>query len=379
MRKQVNNLWADRYDRQIRFTPIGMAGQAKLAEAQALIVGCGALGASLAQHLTRAGVGKVRIVDRDYVEPSNLQRQVLFNEADTLAMLPKAVAAADKLRAINGSIEIEALVMDINYSNLAPAIKGADIVLDGTDNTATRLLLSEACYARGIPFIYGGVAGSQGMSAVLVPGETCCLRCLIGGDADAEEGQNCDTAGVLSSSVEFVASLQAVEAVKWLSGNRDAIRKSWIAADLWSFSVRESALPSCSPGCEICGEPTVEWAKSTQDEQMHGRKRDNDDGSSAYSWRHTAAVALCGRDSVQVTLPMTFQLEQWKEAFERLGYEYNANRYLLKVRLPEGERLVLFPDGRVLVQGVADPARALQLCACYLTGPEAQAREEATT
>lgn len=378
MLKQGDNLWADRYDRQIRFAPIGTAGQAKLAGAQALIVGCGALGASLAQHLTRAGVGKVRIVDRDFVEPSNLQRQVLFNEADALAMLPKAVAAADKLRAINGSIEIEALVIDVNYSNLAAVIEGADIVLDGTDNAVTRLLLSDACYARGIPFIYGGVAGSQGMSAVLVPGETCCLRCLIG-DSDAEEGQNCDTAGVLSSSVEFVASLQAVEAVKWLSGNRDAVRKSWIAADLWHFSVRESALPRCSLGCHICGEPTGEGGKSSQDEHMHGRKGNNDDESSAYSWRHSAAVALCGRDSVQVTLPTTFQLEQWRGAFERLGYEYHANRYLLKVRLPEGERLVLFPDGRVLVQGVADPARALHLCAYYLTNPEAQAREEATT
>ncbi|RJX37861.1 thiamine biosynthesis protein ThiF [Paenibacillus pinisoli] len=367
MHKQGNDLWADRYDRQIRFAPIGTAGQAKLAEAQALIVGCGALGASLAQHLTRAGVGKVRIVDRDFVEPSNLQRQVLFNEADALSMLPKAVAAADKLRAINGSIEIEALVMDVNHHNLAAPLEGADIVLDGTDNAATRLLLSEACFARGIPFIYGGVAGSQGMSAALVPGETCCLRCLIGEEADAEEGQNCDTAGVLSSSVEFVASLQAVEAVKWLSGNRDAIRKSWIAADLWTFSVRESALPGRSAGCPICGR-VIAKRDMTSHEQMQAGK-ESEAGSSSASWCHTAAVALCGRDSVQVTLPVTFQLEKWRETFERLGYEYKANRYLLKVELPESERLVLFPDGRVLVQGVADPARALQLCSFYLTRP----------
>ncbi|RJE84652.1 thiamine biosynthesis protein ThiF [Paenibacillus sp. 1011MAR3C5] len=381
MHKQANGIWADRYDRQIRFAPIGPKGQASLAKAQALVVGCGALGASLAQHLTRAGVGKVRIADRDYVEPSNLQRQVLFHEADALAALPKAVAAAEKLRAINGSIDIEALVMDVNIGNLAIAMDGADLVLDGTDNTATRLLLSEACFARNIPFVYGGIAGAEGMSAVLVPGETSCLRCLIGDDAEADEGQNCDTAGVLSAAVEFVASLQAVEAIKWLSGNRAAVRKSWITADLWDFSVRESALPGCSPGCRVCGahagEAGTQWIDASIRDGQAERNRDT--GSHASNWVHNAAVALCGRDSVQVTLQASFQLDQWRDTFERRGYEYKANRYLLKVLLPEGERLVLFPDGRVLVQGVADPARALQLCASYLADPKAMATEEAKT
>ncbi|MFF2888421.1 ThiF family adenylyltransferase [Paenibacillus sp. NPDC057967] len=382
MHKQANEIWADRYDRQIRFAPIGTKGQACLAKAQALVIGCGALGASLAQHLTRAGVGKVRIADRDYVEPSNLQRQVLFHEADALAALPKAVAAAEKLRAINGSIEIEALVMDVNSSNIAIAMDGVDIVLDGTDNTATRLLLSDACYARNIPFVYGGIAGAEGMSAVFVPGETSCLRCLIGDDADADEGQNCDTAGVLSAAVEFVASLQAVEAIKWLSGNRAAVRKSWITADLWSFSVREFALPGCSPVCRICGGAAVgaaaHWTDTRSRDEAYGEtERESDTATYSSSWGYSAAVSLCGRDSVQVTLQASLQLDQWRDVFDRMGYAYKANRYLLKVLLPEGERLVLFPDGRILVQGVTDPARALQLCASYLANPEARAEEEA--
>ncbi|REK69371.1 ThiF family adenylyltransferase [Paenibacillus paeoniae] len=396
MHEQTEDIWADRYDRQIRFAPIGAKGQARLANMRALIVGCGALGASLAQHLTRAGVGKVRIADRDFVEPSNLQRQMLFHEADALAVLPKAVAAAEKLRAINGSIEIEALVTDVNSMTITAAMENVDLVLDGTDNAATRLLLSEACFARNIPFIYGGVAGAEGMSAMLIPGQTACLRCLIGDEASVEEELNCDTAGVLSAAVDFIASLQAVEAIKWLSGNRNAVRKSWVVADLWRFSVREFTLPGCTPGCHICGgladENIVQLnlprsesiARSDvlahREERKHRLQAGTDETPPAHAWSQTLAVALCGRDSVQVTLPRTFQLEQWQVVFERLGYEIKANRYLLKIGLPDGERLVLFPDGRVLVQGIIDADKALRICVRYLTDPlEMQAEEEART
>ncbi|RIX52433.1 thiamine biosynthesis protein ThiF [Paenibacillus nanensis] len=334
--------FADRYSRQIRFAPIGQEGQRKLLNSTALIVGCGALGASLAQHLTRAGVGRLRIADRDYVEPSNLQRQVLFHEADALAALPKAVAAAEKLRGMNSGIHIDAFVTDVNRHTLGPLIEGADIVLDGTDNAATRLLLSDACYERGIPFIYGGVTGAEGMSAVLVPGETACLRCLIGDEEAGGDGESCDTAGVLSAAVEFTASLQAIESVKYLTGNRSALRGSWVAADLWRFSLRELQLPKPSESCSHCGTTPAETS-------IHV-------GGPSYP------VTLCGRDTVQVTLDEPLELDRMREWFSRLGCEVVSNRYLMKAMLSPDHRFVLFPDGRILVQGTSDPEEAMRLC-----------------
>jgi adenylyltransferase/sulfurtransferase len=251
MREQA--LWADRYSRQTRFAPIGQAGQEKLRGACVLIVGSGALGASLAQHMTRAGVGTVRLADRDFVEPSNLQRQMLFEESDALEALPKAVAAANKLRRINSEVNVEPCVVDVTERNVHSLVQGADLVLDGTDNARTRLLLSDACFAYGIPLLYGGVAGAQGMSAVIVPGETACLRCLIGGTEDGEAGDTCDTVGVISPIVEWIAALQAAEALKWLSGNRDALRRTWLTANLWPYRVHESALPGPSAACPCCG------------------------------------------------------------------------------------------------------------------------------
>lgn len=349
MRNHSNEAFADRYSRQIRFAPIGEAGQRKLANSTALIVGCGALGASLAQHLTRAGVGLIRIADRDYVESSNLQRQVLFHESDALAALPKAVAAAEKLRGMNSDIHIEEFVTDVNRFTVDCLIEGADIVLDGTDNAATRLLLSDVCYGRDIPFVYGGVIGAEGMSAVLIPGDTACLRCVIGDEAAGGDGESCDTAGVMSAAVEFVASLQAIEAIKYLTGNRDALRGSWIAADLWQFSVRELRLPAPNQSCRHCGARSPESAVDC---------RGDEESITAPS----CPVALCGRDTVQVTLVEPLDLDFMREWFRRLDCEVMSNRYLLKTALSPDHRLVLFPDGRILVQGTSDPEEALRLC-----------------
>lgn len=345
--------FADRYSRQARFAPIGNAGQERLRASTALIVGCGALGASLAQHLTRAGVGTIRIADRDFVEPSNLQRQVLFNEADALAALPKAVAAAEKLRGINSDIAIEAQVTDVNRYTIDALIDGADIVLDGTDNAKTRLLLSDACYGKGIPLVYGGVSGAEGMSAVLVPGATACLRCLIGGEEEAGEGESCNTVGVLSAAVEFVASLQAIETIKYLTGNTDAMRGSWLAADLWRFAVRELGMPAASPDCRYCGPAD----------------RQTEPGDSAAGEERSVAglpVVLCGRDTVQVTMEGPLDLERTMEAFRNRGFALTANRYLLKVSIAAGIQIVMFPDGRVLVQGTSDPDEAMRICREHL-------------
>jgi molybdopterin-synthase adenylyltransferase len=346
MHNRTAEVFADRYSRQVRFAPIGTEGQSKLLNSTVLIVGCGALGASLAQHLARAGVGRLRIADRDYVEASNLQRQVLFGEADALAALPKAVAAAEKLRVMNSSIQIEAFVTDVNRHTVGSLIEEADIVLDGTDNAATRLLLSDVCYQRGIPLVYGGVTGAEGMSAVLIPGDTACLRCVIGDETAGGDGESCDSIGVLSAAVEFIASLQAIEAVKYLTGNHDALRRSWIAADLWRFAVRELQLPEPSKDCLHCGTAEADIGA----------------GDSGNGAGISYPVALCGRDTVQVTLDEPLDLDRMREWFGRLGCDVMSNRYLMKAALSPDHRLVLFPDGRILVQGTSDPEEALRLC-----------------
>jgi len=243
----------ERYSRQIRFAPIGPEGQRRLLESSVLIVGAGALGASLAQHMARAGVGRIRIVDRDFVERSNLQRQTLFDEEDARLALPKAAAAAAKLRRINSGIVIEEHVADVTAANAAALAAGVRLVLDGTDNAATRLVMSDACFVLGIPFLYGGAVGAEGMSALLVPGETACLRCLIGGEHEAAEAGTCETEGVISPIVELIAALQAAEALKFLSGRSEALRRTWVSASLWPFGFREWRLPGPNRNCPACG------------------------------------------------------------------------------------------------------------------------------
>lgn len=348
-------VWSDRYSRQTRFAPIGEVGQRKLANSCILIVGVGALGASLAQHMVRAGVGEVRLVDRDFVEPSNLQRQMLFDEADALAVLPKAVAAANKLRQINNEVNMIASVTDVNASNVGALAAGVHLVLDGTDNAATRLLLSDICFQQGIPFVYGGVAGAQGMNATFIPGQTSCFRCLIG-DAELEnEVDTCDTVGVLAPAVEFVASLQAAEAIKWLSGNQAAMRRTWLSADLWSFRLHEAALPPGTAECPYCGQEH-EGAKAV----IAAKESD------ALDEVTISSTLLCGRDTVQVTLGMPLDLAQVEKRLGDQGFQLTVNRYLVRAKLPSGEQLILFPDGRVLVQGTADAEQAVRLCRTYL-------------
>lgn len=375
--------WRERYSRQIRFAPIGEAGQLRLREASVLIAGCGALGASLAQHMARAGVGRLVIVDRDYVELSNLHRQTLFDEEDARRVMPKAKAAEEKLRRLNGETAVEAHVADMGPANIGGYAADVDLILDGTDNAATRLLLCDEAFRRGIPFLYGGVTASRGMSATLVPGKTACLACLIGGEDEAGEGDTCDVSGVLSATVEFVAALQAAEAVKWLSGNREAVRGTWASADIWHFAVREYELPSGVEACARCGTEarTAEAGPRSRHAGMipsHDRDRERDrkgqDSAAGggleaeQRGRGARSTALCGRDTVQVTLGMPLDLERESRYLERMGCGIVVNPYLAKAELPSprAEKLVLFPDGRVLVQGTSDAAEAERLCDAYL-------------
>ncbi|BBH24997.1 thiamine/molybdopterin biosynthesis protein MoeB [Paenibacillus baekrokdamisoli] len=341
--------WAERYSRQTRFAPIGLEGQSRIGNSCVLIVGCGALGASLAQHMVRAGVGEVRLVDRDFVEPSNLQRQMLFDEADALASLPKAVVAAAKLRQINSTIHIEPFVIDMTAEYASKLADGVDLILDGTDNAATRLVLNDVSYRYGIPFLYGGVAGAQGMSAMLVPGETACLRCLVGNEEE-EAGETCDTLGVISPIVEWIAAIQAAEALKWLSGNKDALRRTWLTANLWPYSVKESALPGPSKHCQHCGQ-SAEMKEFQVIETGLEVSR---------------TAILCGRDMIQVTLAHTLDLAVMRQLLTSRGCEVTANPYLIRAQLAGGERLVLFSDGRILVQGTQDVEHALALCNLYV-------------
>lgn len=406
----------ERYSRQIRFAPIGIEGQLRLRDSAVLIVGVGALGSSLAQQMTRAGVGIVRLADRDYVEPSNLQRQSLFDEEDARAAQPKAVAAAAKLRRINGAVRAEPFVTEVNANTVGALLNGVQLVLDGTDNVRTRVALSDACFARGVPLLYGGVTGSEAMSAALVPGETACLRCLIGGDEAAEPEQTCDTAGVIYPAVELAAALQAAEALKWLSGNRSALRRTWLTADVWHFRLREWTLPEGRANCPFCGggvrklsgwdKPFAAGGRDEPAAALVGGKRAAVDGDKLRAAGRTEnpavpreaggagaaaeerpprpaqrdadapgnshagepeATVLCGRDSIQVTTGRALSLEESETRLLARGCVVTArNPYLVRAVSPEGERLVLFEDGRVLVQGTSDPERAVRLCRMYV-------------
>jgi len=331
----------ERYSRQVRFAPIGRAGQEKLGNSRVLIVGMGALGSAIAQHLARAGVGRIAFVDRDVVELSNLQRQQLCDEEDARQMLPKAEAAARKLARINSEIELAPLVGDVTPRNAEALLAGVDLVLDGTDNIATRLLISDVCFKRGVPFVYGGAIASRGMSAVFVPGRTCCLRCLIG--RPEATGESCETVGVLGMTADVTASLQAVEALKWLSGNRDAVQGTMITFDLWDRRFRELPLPPPDPACPVCSR-----------RRFPALEEDAED-----------AVVLCGRNMVQVRTEGTFDLDVWAERLAPFA-RIERNAFLLRASLAEGETLVLFPDGRVLVRGTGDPGRARSLVARYI-------------
>jgi len=341
-----------RYDRQLRFAPIGADGQHRLGASSVLVAGVGALGCSLAQQMARAGVGFVRLADRDFVEPDNLHRQTLFDEADAAMSAPKAAAAAARLRRLNGDVRVEPHVVNIGAANAGSLLEGIELVLDGTDNAKTRLLLSDACFARGIPFLYGGATGSSASAAALVPGETACLRCLIGDEDGAETDDTCDTAGIIGPAVEFAASLQAAEALKWLSGNRGAMRRTWVTADVWRFSLREARLPRGRTDCPFCGNArkALEFA-------------------SAESATGMEATVLCGRGTIQVDTGIATAPEELAQGMAGLGcLILAANAYLVRARTPCGATLAAFGDGRVLVRGVDEPEQAVALCLAYLKG-----------
>ena len=335
-----------RYSRQIFFEGMGEAAQRKAMESCAVIMGCGALGTVAASSLARAGVGRVRIVDRDFIEENNLQRQILFDEEDIREGLPKAEAARRKLERVNSTIEIEGIVSDINYTNVEQFIDGADVVIDASDNFETRFLINDACVKHATPWIYGACIGSTGLTMTILPGRTPCLRCIFEMAPPPEMSPSCDTAGVLNTVVNIVASLQVTEALKLLSGQTEKLRGDLIYLDLWTDTFKrlhESESPN--PDCPVCGSQVFE--------HLDGRH-----GS------HT--TSLCGRNSVQVTqrgqVPIDFA--HLKSKLRKLG-PVSYNKFMLKFDL-DGHGYTVFPDGRAIIQGTNDEAAARNLYAKYI-------------
>lgn len=343
----MNDPAIERYSRQIRFAPLGEAGQRKMLASRALVCGCGALGTVLANTLARAGVGHLRIVDRDFVETNNLQRQVLFDEDDVAAQLPKAVAAANKLRRVNSEIDVEPVVADVDHANIRELCAGVDVIVDGTDNFETRFLLNDAALEFGIPWTYGGCIGATGQTMTIFPGRTACLRCLLPEPPPAGATETCDTAGIVSPIVNVIASIEAMEAIKILSGNVDAVQNGLTVIDLWDNRLRQVKLDGLREqgNCPACGQGERPW--------LNGRR-----GS------HTAI--LCGRNAVQIVPPRRQALALDALATKLAGVgTVTRNAFLL--RLTVGDHvLTVFPDGRAIIGGSDDVAQARTLYAKYI-------------
>ncbi len=337
----------DRYSRQIRFPQLGEEGQRALLKSRVALCGCGALGTVLANHLARAGVGFIRVIDRDFIETHNLQRQVLFDEQDVADNLPKAEAAARKMRAINRSIEVESVVTDLDHTNILELVGDADLILDGTDNFETRYLINDAAVKLGRPWIYGGVIGSEGQTMTIIPGQTPCLRCLIETAPPPGMTPTCETAGVLGPAVAVIASFEAVEAIKLLAGRHEALNKDLIMVDVWDWTFRQLKIANLlgKVDCPCCQQKNFEWLEGSM-------------GS------HT--TTLCGRNAVQVAARRPEPLD-FPEMARRLGPlgEVRHNAFMLRFAT-EGYEFTVFPDGRAIIKGTNDISKARTLYAQFV-------------
>ncbi|MFQ6082050.1 MAG: ThiF family adenylyltransferase [Candidatus Aminicenantia bacterium] len=333
----------DRYSRQVLFTEIREQGQRKIFQANVVIIGCGALGSVVANNLTRAGIGKITIVDRDFVELNNLQCQVLFNEEDVKQKLPKAIAAKKKLEKINSQVEIEAKVCDVNPRNVEEIIKGVDLVLDGTDNLETRFLINDACIKNGIPWIYGAVVGSTGATMNIIPEKTPCLRCIIDQIPAPGTLPTCDTVGVLNTIPSIIASLQATEALKIIV-HKENINQELIYFDVWTNSFERIEVKR-QPNCLTCVKKEF---KTLEAEEI--------------AW----AATLCGRNAVQIVpkKELLLSFEDLKNKWSRLG-KVKYNEFLLSFKIDKYE-IIVFPNARVIIKGTTDTAVARSLYAKYI-------------
>ncbi|MFL6301445.1 MAG: ThiF family adenylyltransferase [Terriglobales bacterium] len=335
----------DRYSRQVLFPGIGKAGQERLRASTVAIVGCGATGSAAASLLARAGIGKLIIIDRDYVEFSNLQRQSLFDEKDAAESLPKALAAAQKIKAFNSEVEVLPFANDLTPANL-DLLDGADLILDGTDNFETRFLINDYCVSRGTPWIYSAAVGSYGATMNVIPGKTACLACLFP-EAPGGMNETCETAGILGSVIELIASIAVTEAIKILLGDINLaaanLRRTLLSWDVWKNQHSEVKSDTPRAGCRCCGERDFLY--------LRGERRPR--------------ITLCGRNSVQIheqQRPMDFAA--LNGALRPHG-KVRHTEFVLKF-WPEDYEITLFPDGRAIIKGTTDPAIARSLYARFL-------------
>ncbi len=331
-----------RYDRQTRLPMIGPAGQQQLAQSRVAILGCGALGTVAADILARAGVGSMKLIDRDVVEWTNLQRQSLYTEQDAEQARAKADAACEALSRVNSSVEYEPYVSDVTADNITGILANCDLVVDAADNFVVRFLLNDYSLEHQLPWVHGGCVGVGGQVAFFTGQGHPCFRCLVPEMPPAAAVATCDTAGVLGSATHAIASLQATEAIKWLTGNQSAIRAGVWSLDFWSNRNRMIALPrSISESCVACGLG----------------QRDFLTGSAAGS-----AATICGRQAVQLNPPLATQLDlaTISARWQTVGY-VQANRFFVRVSISQTETLTLFRDGRAIIDGTTDIARARSL------------------
>jgi molybdopterin-synthase adenylyltransferase len=331
----------DRYSRQVLFKEIGAEGQEKLSQSGVVIVGCGATGSALASLLARSGIGTLRILDRDYVEPSNLQRQALFDEDDARESVPKAIAAARQIARFNSQIVVEPHVADLAPANVDSLLSGCDLILDGTDNFETRYLVNDYALKNSVAWIYAAAVGSYAVTMNILPGETACLACIF---PESPRGtvETCETAGILNSAVNLVASIAATEALKFLVGARSKMRRTLLSWDVWTNERAELAATRSRAGCRACLGDFVHLA---------GEGRPH--------------ITLCGRNSVQIherQRPVDFV-----ELSSRLQPHGNVrhNEFVLKF-WREPYEMTLFPDGRAIIKGTTDTAVARSLYARYI-------------
>jgi molybdopterin/thiamine biosynthesis adenylyltransferase len=335
----------ERYSRQILFREIDREGQEKLLASRVLIVGSGALGASHAEMLSRAGVGKLRIVDRDFVEFTNLQRQTLFKEEDAEQRLPKAVAAKRRIAEINSEVEVEEIVADVNNSNVESVIDGCDLVIDGTDNFLVRYIVNDACVKHNKTWIYGAAVSSYGTTMTVIPVETPCLRCIFEDMPDAASAPTCDTAGVIMPIIASISAVQVAEALKLLVGDTASLHRSLMQIDVWSNDWHRIKLSEPNAECKCCGRREFEFLNAES--------------------REFTAV-LCGRNAVQIAPPRPTELDLAAFAARLNGnIPVKQNEYLVRFEI-DGHEITVFRDARAIIKGTDDMTAARSIYARFI-------------
>ena len=337
-----------RYSRQVRFPQIGVEGQQQLSRSTALLVGCGALGSMIATTLCRAGVGTLRLVDRDFLETSNLQRQFLFTEKDVESGLPKAIAAKNRLNEINAAVTVEAFVEDVDATNIRRLVEGVDVIVDGTDNFETRFLINDVAVSENIPWIYGGCLGADGQSMTIIPGKSACLNCLmLDGPPPPGTSDTCDSFGVLGPIIGTIASIQSMEAIKILSGNTDAVSRKLTIVSLWDSQFRSMDVSALRDkvNCPTCKNGSFQWLSGERGSQ---------------------SAILCGRNAVQLSFAerQPIDLNSLADRLRPLG-KVEQNPFLLRFHI-EDYSITAFSDGRAIVSGTEDVAVAKKLYTQFL-------------